>query len=158
MTKSEKKQYLNMFLWYRNITLGFVEQLPEQSLDDKLCGHSMTIYCQVVDLGDMQLKILGMMLGKNLLEDTTEVLTGKHTKERLRSYLIHCHERFVHHFLTSNMKGKTLNWYGRFSFDLRGALVFLIAHESLHHGEILSFIYGKNKEMPQAFSQTWGMC
>lgn len=159
MTQKDKQHFLKTFGWYRGITLGIIDQIPEDFFAKRLSEKSLTLYCQLVDLGDMQLHILGRLLGKELrTEDVHILLDSRPSKAKLKEYLLRCHATFEDALFSEKIEGKTLDWYGRFSFDGAGTLYFLLAHESLHHGEILSLIYSLGLPMPKAFQDTWGMC
>lgn len=143
------------FGWYRNLTIELLKQLPEDRMDDQISSRSIPIRCQLIDLGDMQLKIVGLMGAKHMgtFKRPSET-TG--SKDEIISYLNESHKAVLKALEGMNPQTASLDWFGRMHFEFDEALAFMLAHEAMHHGEILSFIFAKDLPMPNAFKDTWG--
>lgn len=125
-------------------------------MDDQISSRSIPIRCQLIDLGDMQLKIVGLMGGKHMgtFKRPSET-TG--SKDEIISYLNESHKAVLKTLETMDPQTTSLDWFGRMRFNFDEALAFMLAHEAMHHGEILSFIFAKDLPMPNAFKDTWGL-
>jgi hypothetical protein len=147
------EDYLNSYSWFRSLTLELVEQLKDD-LDKQINDRSLTLRTQVIDMGEFQLKGLGMLMGKQL-EMPSQPSMETASSQEIIAYLKECQAVFETEIMnvTEEMK---LDWYGRMEFDTKQALNFLMAHETMHHGEILSCVFARDIKMPKAFKLTWG--
>lgn len=147
--------FKKIFSWYRNLSIELLKQLPEEKLNDQISSRSLPVRCQIIDLGDMQLKTVERMGARNIghFQRPNEKTA---TKEEIIAYLTQTLEATMKILETMDPATTTLDWFGRMKFNFQEALAFLLAHEAMHHGEILSFIFAKDVEMPKAFKSTWG--
>ncbi len=144
------------FSWYRKLSLDLLNQIPAKYLTEQLSTRSLSLRIQFVDLGDMELRVLKKTVGKKLLHTIAEPSKNASKKE-ITDYINECHKLFLKEVKKNEGNGETCcNWYGRMKFDLSETLTFLIAHEAMHHGEILAFIQAKKIPMPKIFKDTWG--
>jgi hypothetical protein len=78
------------------------------------------------------------------------------SKEAIIEYLQNSYKMVLSELEVTDPASASLDWFGRMHFDFDEALTFMLAHEAMHHGEILSFIFQKDLPMPQIFKDTWG--
>lgn len=152
--KEEIRLFLTSFSWYRKLTKKMLEEIPFEYFNQSLSSRSLTLSCQFIDMGDMQLRVIESLTGKktgHILRPTDNVAT----KEEIVSYIDACNDHFEKEIAMVSHDAR-MDWFGRMDFDLKGTLDFLLAHEAMHHGEILSFIFSKNIQMPPSLKDTWG--
>jgi hypothetical protein len=150
------EDFIKSFTWYRNLTIGIAQQVPHANLQDRISDRSLTLSVQIIDMGDFQIKVLEMMTGKKFADQLTRPNPTTATNEEIATYLQACHDLFSKELRANANSLQGINWYGRMQFDPKETLEFLHAHETMHHGEILSVIYQKNLPMPKILTDTWG--
>ena len=154
--KSRIHEFITTFSWYRNVSLKLLEQLPQEALLEQISDRSCTVSIQFTDLGDTELKVVGDIVGKDLRALVTRPALTCTSKAEIAGYLAACSAIAKKELETFPHAESSSSWYGRINFTLPQALTFIIAHEAMHHGEILSFIYAKNLPMPAILKTTWG--
>ena len=147
-------EFIHTFQWYRNISLKLLDQLQETSLNDRLSPRSLTLNYQIIDLGDMQLRVLERLTGKKIPYKgrPSDVCTSK---KEISEYLKKCMRYFCREIKNID-SDKRMDWFGQMNLNFSETLSFILAHEAMHHGEILSFIYARNLPMPPIFKNTFG--
>lgn len=143
------------FSWYRNLTLELIRQFPEALLRQQLSERSIPINIQFIDLGDMQLKIAEKVTGKTF-PHVHRPSNESTDKNKIIEYLVEANKLFFEALQSVDVNSANLDWFGRMDFNFEESLSFLLAHEAMHHGEILSFIFAKDLPMPEALKNTWG--
>ncbi len=148
--------FLHAFRWHRNLSKQLLVDIPFEYFGEQLSPRSLTLSTQFIDLGDMQLKAIDLLLGKNKKSITlVRPVDNKATKEEILAYIETCNTYFEEE-VRKVPEDARMDWFGRMNFDLKESLAFFLAHEAMHHGEILSFIFAKNIPMPPSFKKTWG--
>jgi hypothetical protein len=156
MTDKNIQDFLTSFQWYRDLSLALFEELAEEQLTLQVSERSLTLRAQFIDLGILQVKILELLSGNKFFDRVTQPDELLATKEDIIAYLADCNKLFIENILQVSNRDITISWFGRMSFTFEQALHFLLAHEAMHHGEMLSCIFANNIEMPSAFKKTWG--
>jgi len=154
---SNLAQFGKTFEWYRNISIQLLEEFPTKLLSEQVSTRSLCLAHQFIDLGEMELRVLERITKKKYNKKIAQPNAEKTNGREIIKYLTACHALFlseVEHI--PNKDECCCNWFDRMHFDLSEALTFLIAHEAMHHGEILSFIQTKNLPMPKILQRTWG--
>jgi hypothetical protein len=141
--------FLKAFAWYRSLSLRLLDEIQDDMLSTQISERSLPVREQFIDLGIMQIKILEMLSNKPFADQVNQPSTTDATKEQIKTYLLECDKIFKENIVK-------LNWFGRMDFSFKEALFFSLSHEAMHHGEVLSWIFAKNIDMPQAFKETWG--
>lgn len=152
--KGEIDQFIQTFSWHRNLTKKLLEEIPFEYFTEQLAPRSLTLSCQFIDIGDMQLRMIEMLGGKKPTA-IKRPIDNKASKEEIAKYMDECNAFFEREIRTISSEAR-MDWFGRMNFGFSETLAFLLAHEAMHHGEILSFIFGKNIPMPRSFKTTWG--
>lgn len=148
------KEFQKAFSWYRELSKQLLLEIPEKYLYQEICPRSLKLVYQFIDLGEMQLRVLSRITGKEY--DMTLPSAEKIDKQEIIAFMDTCSETFFQEISHLDKKTAQMDWFGRMQFDFGQALSFLLSHESMHHGEILSFVYDKDMPMPPAFKKTWG--
>ncbi len=142
------------FSWYRALSIALLKEMPEEMLNEQISDRSLPVRCQIIDLGLMQL-ITAEKMGATVRKPQ-KPSDETATKEEIINYLNETHEIVLNTLNELDPSTVQLDWFGRMHFNFEEALAFMLSHEAMHHGEILSFIFAKNLPMPQAFKDTWG--
>lgn len=150
------EKFVKRFAWYRGITIGLLKQLPADQLNERISERSLPMRLQIVDLGDVQLQILEMLTGKIFKDQLERPDPETGSVEEIEKYLNECQKIFAENVVLFDDENKKISWFDRMDFDYQELLTFLQAHEAMHHGEILSFVYAKGIPMPQVLKETWG--
>lgn len=154
---SSLNTFKKTFSWYRNLSLKLLREIPDKYLNEQLSPKSLSLCFQFIDLGEMELRVLERTTGEKITHLIHEPSKKNASKKEIISYINQCHQLFLKEVKKLEGNGNSYcNWYGRMKFDLSETLTFLLAHEAMHHGEILAFIQAKKVPMPKAFKQTWG--
>lgn len=154
-------QYANNFLhtlnWYRSISTKLIEEIPANYMHERISDRSLTPACQLVDLGDFHLRVCKLI--DPLSQDIKRPDPSTATKKQMIDYIGNTQkvlEKTL--FSIKDKENFTITWFDRMTFNFPDVLSFILAHEAMHHGELMSFIYDKDLPMPKAFTETWGMC
>jgi hypothetical protein len=154
------KDYIDSFTlnysWYRNLSLRLLDEIPEGYLGQSISERSLSLRHQFIDLGILPLKILELLLDRNFFNLCPLPDENTANKTQILEYLKKSNEIFEENITKVTDATATISWFGRMDFNCQQALNFILAHEAMHHGEILSFIFAKNIEMPAAYKETWG--
>jgi hypothetical protein len=155
------ESYIETFLktlsWYRKISNKLIDEITPDQMHQQISHRSLTPACQLVDLGDFHLRVASLISGQEekIVRPDPELAN----KPAMVAY-IHQTQKVLEKALNAipNKEQFTVTWYDRMTFNLPDVLSFVLAHEAMHHGELMSFIYAKDLPMPKAFTETWGMC
>jgi alpha-ketoglutarate-dependent taurine dioxygenase len=151
---NDLNSFKKIFSWYRALSIALIKEMPEDMLNEQISDRSLPVRCQVIDLGLMQL-ITAEKMGASITKpEKPDDETA--SKEEIINYLNQTHEIVLNGLAELDPATVELDWFGRMHFSYEEALAFMLSHEAMHHGEILSFIFAKNLPMPQAFKDTWG--
>ncbi len=151
------KRFFKTLDWYRTISNNLTREIPQEYMHQSISERSLTPACQLVDLGDFHLRVCKLITGKTVEVQRPDPATAK--SEEMIQYIAKCDAILRKTLLAIPNKDKfSLTWFDRMTFNLPDVLSFILAHEAMHHGELMSFIYDKDLPMPRAFTETWGMC
>jgi uncharacterized damage-inducible protein DinB len=151
------EDFFSSFQWYRELSHRLLEELSPEVLQMQINERSLPVIEQFIDLGDMQLKMSEFISGVKPILAVERPNPMNTTKEQVKIYLLECEQVFKDTLSkVENEDSISVSWFDRMKFNFKQALHFVLAHEAMHHGEILSFIFAKQVPMPPAFKQTWG--
>lgn len=153
--KTRIETFITSFKWYRDLSLQLLNEIPDKAMSEKISKRSLPMGEQFIDLGDMQLKIVEQLVEKKLF-DLNKRPSFPTSKEIIKEYLISSDSLVNKELRALTDYSRGVDWFGRMKFNFWNSLTFLLAHEAMHHGEILSFIYGSKHTMPPALRDTWG--
>lgn len=154
--KKEIRDFLRTFAWYRDLTKRLVKEMPQDHFNTAMCDRSSSPSIQFFDMGDFQLRVVGRIVGKDLQTQVPKPKWDTSSKQDLINYLEACDALMTKELTAFDKSDITFDWYGRMKFNLHETLGFLLAHEAMHHGELLSFIFKMDLPMPAGFKETWG--
>lgn len=149
-------QWITTYNWYRNLTILLIEQMPETLYAESIAVRSLPLRTQFIDMGDVQLKIIGMVTNLDLKQNIARPSEHTATPAEIIAYLHECSRVAEDALRIVEKTDITINWHDRMQFTFHEALSFLLAHEAMHHGELLSFVFVKDIQMPDVFKNTWG--
>lgn len=148
------ENFTKSYRWLRNLSLKLLDSFSEEELELTLSDRSLKLRTQFIDLGITQLTVAYKTAGKDPRTLISNI-PDTSNKEEIKLSLNECEQKMFDQI--NLFKGdERLDWFGRMNFDFSQSLDFIIFHESMHHGEVLSLIYAKNLKMPKAFKSTWG--
>lgn len=151
------KNFLHTLYWYRSISNKLIEEIPAEYMHQRISDRSLPPACQLVDLGDFHQRVSKLIDPASQGVQRPDPETA--TKEEMVEYIAKTQkvlEKVL--FGISDKENFTITWFDRMTFNFPDVLSFILAHEAMHHGELMSFIYDKDLPMPKAFTETWGMC
>lgn len=149
--------FFKAFAWYRIISNRLIDEIPPEFMQQQISSRSLTPACQFVDLGDFHLRVCNLIEGH--VEDIARPDPTTATPEEIKAYIARCQEILKKVLIAVPDKEHfTITWFDRMTFTFPEVMTFILAHEAMHHGELMSFIYNKNLPMTKAFTDTWGMC
>lgn len=151
------KNFLKTLTWYRSISNKLIDEIPMDHMHQSISHRSLPPACQLVDLGDFHMRVVKLIDPK--AKDLKRPDPASATKAEIKNYIAKTQkvlEKTL--FAIPNKKDFTITWFDRMTFTFPDVLSFVLAHEAMHHGELMSYIYDKDLPMPHAFTDTWGMC
>jgi len=151
------KNFLHTLTWYRSISNNLIDEIPNDYMHQQISSRSLPPACQLVDLGDFHLRVASLIDSSAEKVERPDPDTA--TKQQMKDYLVKTQavlEKTL--FAIKDKENFTITWFDRMTFNFPDVLSFIMAHEAMHHGELMSFVYDKDLPMPKAFTETWGMC
>jgi hypothetical protein len=151
------KNFLQTLTWYRSISNRLIDEIPAKYMHEAISYRSLPPACQLVDLGDFHMRVVKLINPR--AKDIVRPNPDNATKQEMKSYISKTQKTLEKTlFAIPNKENFTITWFDRMTFTFPDILSFILAHEAMHHGELMSFIYDKDLPMPHAFTDTWGMC
>jgi len=151
------KNFFKTLTWYRSISNNLINEIPDSHMHKRISKRSLTPACQLVDLGDFHLRVCKLINPRARMINRPDPKTA--SKMEMIGYLEKTQKVLESTlFGIPNKQNFTITWFDRMTFTFPDVLSFILAHEAMHHGELMSFVYEKDLPMPRAFSETWGMC
>ena len=141
------EQYAQKFLdtlnWYRKISFKLIDEIPAEYMHQQISSRSLQPACQLVDLGDFHLRVA------HLIDPNADQVERPNpdtaTPQEIKDYISKTQKVLETVLMVIEDKENfTITWFDRMTFNFPDVLSFVLAHEAMHHGELMSFIYDKD--------------